>query len=908
MSLEALSQYTFYSRYSQFSHELGRKENWRESVSRLFSMHRTKFAEKLAANPELVGELDFAEEMQLKKAVLGSQRSLQFASEPILKHELRMFNCLTTHIDRPRVFQETMYSLLCGCGVGFSVQKVHVKRLGKIFRRDGEEKTFLVPDSIEGWSDAVGVLVASYMSSKTEFADWFGKKVVFDFSQIRPKGALIAGRFLAPGPSGLKASLEKIQSIFENRISSDSFESGEFAFKLRPIDAYDIVMHISDSVLSGGVRRSATLSLFSKDDEEMIRAKTGDWFVTNPQRGRSNNSVALLKNEVTKDEFLKILESTKEFGEPGFVFVNSEDEIYNPCCISSESVISTSEGPRKVVDLIGKPFKAVVDGKEYSSTEVGFFNSGEKEVFEIVTKCGLKLKATADHRILTSKGWKTMEELEIGSFLVTENSLSELVSKSYVGKEQVYDCTIPEIGRFVANGIVVHNCEIGMIPKLNPNEESGFQSCNLTEINGRSCSTEEKFYQACRASAIIGTFQAGYTNIKYLTENSRKIFEREALLGCSITGIMDNPSVLLNPEVQKKGAQIILEVNAKISAMLGINPAARATCVKPAGSSSCVLSTSSGIHPHHAKRYVRRVQANKTESSYRVFAEQNPLAVEDSFWNPNGTDAVISFLCEVPSGAIVKNQIDAVDFLEKVLLTQKNWVEFGTRPELCVDPRLRHNVSNTITVKSDEWGKVADFIFENRSDFAGISLLGASGDLDYVQAPFSTVLSASEIVKEYGDGSVFASGLIVDGLAAFSDNLWSACDYALGTFKLKEVANPELVAKPNYEDYKHKQNGDLQFAKDVMAYAKYLEQFHLYQAFSRKANWIRRTVQFANRYFGGNLRKATYCLKHVSLWKTWCDLKREYKEIDWTKVGNDLENVDELGAQACAGGQCEAKL
>jgi ribonucleoside-triphosphate reductase len=767
MSIKALSAYTFYSRYARYNTTKKRRETWEEAVARVYAMHREKYAEQIAANPELDKLISFAQSMQNKKRVLAAQRSLQFAGAPIFKHELKMFNCLFTHIDRERVFAETLYSLLCGCGVGFSVQKQHVKQLPKLVTTiPTEEIHWVIGDSIEGWADAVGVLIASFLPKSKEFSDYANKKVIFDLSNIRPEGTLIAGQFKAPGPDGLAAALKKVYDVIANRIQSNEFKSGEFVNKLRPIDCYDIIMHISDAVLSGGVRRSATLCLFSHDDTEMLNAKIGNWFISNPQRARSNNSAALLKGHVSREEFALLMKSTKEFGEPGFIWMDDLDIGYNPCV------------------------------------------------------------------------------------------------------------------------------EIGMYPKTRDGR-SGFQGCNLTEINGKWCDTKENFLRACEASAIIGTLQAGYTNFKYLAKESKEIFDEEALLGCSITGMMDNPELLFNEEVQQEAAEYILATNKKVAAMLGINPCARATCVKPAGSTSCVLGTASGIHPHHAKRYIRRVQANKGEFCLQETQKRNPAAVEDSVWSTNKTDAVISFLCEVPGGAIVKNQLTAVELLQKVRLTQQNWVDYGTNLDRCVNKKLRHNVSNTITVKPDEWDDVEEFIFDNQEWFAGISLLSSSGDLDYAQAPFATVMTPLELVKEYGDASVFASGLVVDGLAAFDENLWRACDTVLGHGEDLSVSyeRPEYPTK--------KTNKDL---------AEYFLAREVFDAWFAKNDWVRRVNQFADRYFDKDVKRATYCLKHVSLWKTWCDLKREYVEIDWTAAIEEAQtyvDADTLGAQACAGGSCE---
>ena len=452
--------------------------------------------------------------------------------------------------------------------------------------------------------------------------------------------------------------------------------------------------------------------------------------------------------------------------------------------------------------------------------------------------------------------------------------------------------------------------EIGLFPQTKDGR-SGWQFCNLTEGNGKYCDTKEKFLSVCRASAIIGTMQAGYTKFKYLSKETQEITEQEALLGCSITGIMDNPNILLNAEIQKEGASLIKEVNKKISALISINQAARTTCVKPAGSTSCVLSSSSGIHPHHARRYIRRVQANRNEFPVQYFKKINTLAVEKSVWSTNGTDEVISFICEVPKGAITKNNLRAVDLLEKVKLTQQNWVDAGTNVELCSVPYVRHNVSNTITVKDNEWDEVTDYIYNNRQWFAGISLLAASGDLDYPQAPFTTVLDEKEIVEEYGQGALLASGLIVDGLAAFNNNLWAACDTLNGIGEqLQDMPEPVERLKPRRKDYKTEKEYSSALTNYAVELSIYYNDKGIYNALLLKKDWIRRAKQFSDRYFNGDNRKMCHCLKHVITFKYYLDLKREYKEIDWTEATEETEtyvNADSLAAQACSGGACELK-
>lgn len=799
MSLKSLSEYTIYSRYAHYLPDKKRRETWDEITERVFAMHARRYATQLEESAEFKAEFEFAKEMVRKKRVLGSQRALQFGGRWIEDKNLRLFNCATTHINRPRAFQEVMYTLLCGTGMGFSVQKQHVKQLPNLIvrtytkedaARDGikilrgevlGDVTHQIADTIEGWADAVGALVSSYLEGGGCWPQYEGKRVVFDYSLIRPEGALIAGQFKAPGPKGLEQALEKMRTVLERRVASEDYKNDEFAGKLRPIDAYDLIMHSSDAVLSGGVRRSATISVFSIDDHEMAAAKTGNWFIDNPQRARSNNSAALHKGHVTKEQFHTLMEATKQYGEPGFIWLDNLDVIFNPCT------------------------------------------------------------------------------------------------------------------------------EIAMIPRT-PEGESGVQGCNLVEINGRYCDSETRFTECCRAAAFLGTIQAGYTNFGYLTAASKRIFDQEALLGCSITGIMDNPEVLLNKRIQQAGAKIILEHNARIAKIIGINPTARATCVKPAGSTSCVLETASGIHPHHAKRYLRRTQANRNEFALSHYRSINPAAVERSVWGASGTDEVISFACEVPKGAKLKNDISAVEFLSQIKLTQNNWVEYGTRPELCTDAKMRHNVSCTVIVRPDEWQPVEDYIFKHQLDFAGVSLLPASGDLDYPQAPFATVLTPEEIVREYGDGSILASGLVVDGLAAFDQNLWAACDVALGLGSpLPDLTEPVEPIKPKGSTIMMNKAFTAALADYAIQLNLYWQSLGEYRQLAAKKEWIRRVKSFADRYAAGDVRRVTYCLKHVSLWHTWLTLKRTHQPVDWSVVQEDSQEhvaADTLAAQACQGGAC----
>jgi len=723
-----MSQTKFYEGYSRWDEDNERYESWEESVSRVMDMHRDYYKDKMT--PELSLLIDEAEASYKLKYALGAQRALQFGGDQLMKHQMRMYNCTSTYADRPRFFSELFYVLLCGAGAGFSVQYHHVDKLPDIQERKKQAKGWVVEDSVEGWADALGALLSSYFVGGGQFPEMEGRKVYFDLNNVRPKGAMISGGFKAPGPEPLRKALDKIEHLIQSRVLSGHN-------RLRPIDVYDIAMHASDAVLAGGVRRSATICLFSAEDEEMVSAKTGNWFIDNPQRGRSNNSAVIVRSEITREQFKSIMGSIKEFGEPGFYFVEDRDFTTNPCV------------------------------------------------------------------------------------------------------------------------------EIGMYPQIDG--KSGWQGCNLTEINGGKCTSSAEFYKACRAAAILGTLQAGYTSFKYLDKTTKDIFEREALLGVSITGWMNNPSILFDEEFQVKGAEIVKQVNKTVAELIGINAAARTTCVKPSGNASVLLQTASGIHAEHSPRYIRHIQLNKDTEVAQLLAESNPYMVEESVWSSNNTDYCVGFPIISPEGSLFREELYGTALLEKVRLVQQNWVEAGTNKELCADPRVRHNVSNTVTVMPHMWSQVEDYVYDNRDSFAGISFLAGSGDKDFAQAPMTEVLTEDQIVEKYGKAALFASGLIVDTRKQGFRDLWDA-----------------TVQAQMPEEYR----GEI---SDL------------------NKEWIRRFKKFADNYFEGDLKETEYCLKDVFLLHKWTKIQQNISPVDFkTQLSQKrFTDIDTMGAIACQGGACE---
>jgi ribonucleoside-diphosphate reductase alpha chain len=649
-----LADYIAISKYSRYRADLERRETFAEAVSRICGMHKENFFTALdkrtpqALPAQLEAFVAPADRQRVSEWLLGlpleklinrsfdavknrkvlpSMRSLQFGGPAILKNHSRMFNCSFSAADRVRFFGEYYFLLLSGTGCGFSVQKQHVAMLPSLPLRGREldltVKHYAIEDTIEGWSDALIELFNSYVENY---------KVEFSFAKIRPRGAALktsGGK--APGHLPLKQAL-----IATERILQDA--SGR---KLRPIEVYDICMHVARSVLSGGIRRSATICLFSADDEEMMTAKTGDWFSKNPQRSASNNSAIILRGSNDEETFRKLFSAQKEFGEPGFYFTNDLEFGCNPCC-------------------------------------------------------------------------------EIGLHPVAQGPFSE--------------------------ADVAHLRRLGYQGELNADTRlSGWQMCNLTTINGAITTNEELFFDACIHASVVGTLQAAYTQMPYLGPVSQFLNERDALLGVSICGMMDNPEILFNPAVLERGARLVRVANQIVAELIGIRPAARLTCVKPEGTASLLLGAGSGIHPHHARRYFRRVQANRKDPVYQHFHKANPEMTEASVYNPDADD-VITFPVEAPKNAILRDELTALEFLEFVKLVQTHWVQAGTADE-SRSPGLHHNVSNTCTVNPDEWEQVADFIWENRAYFTGISLLAHDGDKRYAQAPRESITTEEDIVR-----------------------------------------------------------------------------------------------------------------------------------------------------------------
>lgn len=570
--LDLLSEVIVYSKYAKYKPELKRRETWNEIVYRYLGMLADKY-------PELSDDIYRNGEYIFDKKILPSMRALQFSGEAIKKNPIRLYNCSFLPIDDILAFNEVMFLLLSGVGVGYSVQFHHIDKLPEIIKPI-KEKRYLIGDSLEGWADSIKILIKSYFGKQ----NW---KPRFDYSDIRPKGTrLVTAGGKAPGPEPLKICHVHIEAILER------FSNGQ---KIRPIDAHDIICHIANAVLAGGIRRSATISLFSFDDEEMISCKHGNWWELNEQRGRANNSAVVDRKRIKYDEFKSFFKKIElsNAGEPGIFLTNNIEWGLNPCA------------------------------------------------------------------------------------------------------------------------------EIALRP---------FQTCNLCEINADDIDTQKELNKRAEIASFFGTLQAGFTDFHYLRDIWKKTVEKDALLGIGMTGIGSNKVTKLNLE---QAANIAKNVNNEISQIISINKAARVTCIKPAGTTSCVLKCSSGIHAWYNDYYIRRIRLGKDESMYRYLNTLMPELMEDDYFRPT-IQAVFSFPIAAPKGSIYRTE-SAIDTLERVKDFMINWVFPGHR-----NGDNLHNVSCTINIKPEEWDIVRDWIWTNKNDCTGISLLPYDNG-SYIQAPFEDI-------------------------------------------------------------------------------------------------------------------------------------------------------------------------
>jgi len=1045
---KGLQDFIFLTKYARWDADKKRRETWGEAVDRVRDMHLQKYSFLAKEDKD---EICNAFELVRQKRVLPSMRSMQFGGKAQLAHESRGFNCSVRHVDSIRAFSEVAYLMLCGCGTGLGLGKKYLSRLPDLVDKNdktGSVVTYVVEDTIEGWADSLEALLMCYFKNTS----YSGRKITFDYSRIRRKGSLLrTGGGRAPGYKPLKAAHGRIKTLLDRIIEEDKVST------LRPIHAYDILMHFADAVLSGGVRRTASSVVFDYDDTEMMNAKTYfkvdkmresvdeeaeqrhirvwvhghyydvvlnlsdkytyeqlkeqktiSWFYIQPQRARSNNSVLLIRDKATKEQFESIIEKTRQFGEPGFVWSNNEDTLYNPC-FTKDTKVLTEDGWRQFKDILGTSQQIIQDNRvqgilengierwyiDTSLPNIGVTNTAtnirctaeNQDIFELELECGRKLKATANHDFATNNGMKKISNLSVDDsiliglppvydgldtnspdwqlgllagfclgdgnicdgavnldfwtskhdiydlptfekcahdvisrnidiiqsstkqpsetpvFGLTNNAGSKAhkyrlssaalfkifeandikktntvwihkKSKAFKSglvaglfyadghidyntksksisfrftqsdKDVLYDImlilqelgiyanikpllkagyrTLPDSNRcpaqywakdsyrlivgskfeceklvkvmymfpadkevydkitsissnrktyrikhesrikyitragkedvfclqednrrtLIAEGMTARRCyEIGFIP-VTEHMECGVQFCNLTTINGNLVESMEDFIECIRATALIGTLQAGYTDFPYLSKTAKKLTEDEALLGMSITGILSNTELFLCGKTLKLGTNVAINVNREWAGKLGIKAASRITAIKPEGTGSLAIGVNEpGAHAAHAYEFFKRVQVTKGDPMYEFFKIYNPHMCEESVWSVNGTDDVVTFPMSVPRTTIIKDNIDALEHLKIIKDLQEYWVlpgGFNNQKD------VTNNVSCTVIVKNEEWQDVIDYVYNNKQYFSAISFLDYSGDKDYPQAPFEKVLDKAD--------------------------------------------------------------------------------------------------------------------------------------------------------------------
>lgn len=737
-AIDLLADYVFLSKYSQRNAD-GRLEYWEETVDRIYAMHEVKL-KKMGLWDDWVSKcVEDAKALEKKRVILSSQRARQFASpvesSGILKHEAKIYNCCSTYVDRLEVFSEIMYLLLCGCGVGYSLHRGYVDRLPPLEPRTGTMVSLEIEDSIEGWANAIDELIRW---------NYDGRDVEFDYSKIRKEGSLIDGKFIAPGPDPLRHSIQEISKILR----------GAAGRKLTTIEIHDIICFIASSVVSGGVRRSAMIALFDKDDELMLKAKTGSWWTENPQRAMANNSILTSpEDRLTYGEMKDKLRVIRQFGEPGIVNAPGYEYTTNPCLTGDTLVGIADDGNAVTIKELaerGTWIPVYYKRKTWGiSITKGFaYCTGSKEVIKLTLSNGEYIRCTPEHKLLLSNGTYREAKEALGLTLSKFNTDEDfqVVKITDEGTELVYDMTVEaEEHNFAVvtnpenvSGTFVHNCgEIIMKPTVYGT--TGFAFCNLVEINAEKIVGKTEFLEACRVASFVATVQSLYTDFKYLSPSSRRIAERDRAIGVSITGLLSATNIL-TPELLQEGARTVAEMNDWTANVFGIHRSRTCTTIKPSGNASSILGLfCSGIHPAHARKYLRRVRIKTYSPEYEALKDTPMVKVL------RGDEAVISFPIEVDREEVTcKDDLTAVEHLKFIGTVKHYWINKGSMGTRA----LPNNISATVEVRDEEWNEVAAVLFTNDYLFTGVSLLPKMGDQIYDNAPFQR-LSSPETIQEY---------------------------------------------------------------------------------------------------------------------------------------------------------------
>jgi ribonucleoside-diphosphate reductase alpha chain len=589
-----LGEFVYLRTYARWIEAEGRRETWIETVDRYVSFMKENLGNKLSAE-------EYAEvrEAILRQDVMPSMRLMQFAGEAARRCNTCAYNCTFIAPTKLEDFAEIMYLSMQGCGVGFAVESQNVEQLPQIQKQTKKKlATHTIADSKEGWCDALTLGLRAWYD---------GKDIAFDYSLIRPAGArlkVMGGK--ASGPEPLRSLLDFAREKILRRQGR----------RLRPIDAHDIICKIGECVVSGGVRRTAMISLSDLDDVELRDAKKGQFFLTEPYRMVANNSA-----------------------------------VY-------ESRPSNTELMEEWVALM-----------KSGSGERGIFNRGS-------------LQNTLPKR--REKYFKKV---------------------GFIGEDGV---TQGPIGTNPCGEIILQSK----------------QFCNLSEVIARADDTHETLIRKARVAALLGTYQATLTSFHYISKDWTKHCKEEALLGVSVTGQWDS-TVARQPEALQAMRDTAVKTNAAYAKRFGINPAMSVTAVKPSGTVSQTFNCSSGIHPRHAKYYIRRVRISATDSLFKMLKDQGvPLSPEVGQTAEHASTYVLEFPVESPDSAKFKDDFSALEQLEYWKTVKLHYTE--------------HNPSATISVGEDEWIGVVDWVQKNWDIIGGLSFLPRF-DHVYRLAPYETI-------------------------------------------------------------------------------------------------------------------------------------------------------------------------
>jgi ribonucleoside-triphosphate reductase len=620
--ISAYQQMIFTSRYARWREDLGRRETYQEAVDRYIDfMFDEQTKGKLGP-----GIKEECRQAILRMDVMPSMRALMTAGPALARDNVAGFNCAYVAVDNPATFGEILYILTCGTGVGFSEERQVVKRLPRISESvEKSSSTITVEDSRIGWANALNELVAMLYT---------GRIPDIDYTKIRPAGARLktfGGR--ASGPKPLKALFDFVIHIFRDN-------AGE---RLNSVQVHDIVCKIAETIVVGGVRRSALIALSNLSDTRMRDAKSGEFWRTHPQRACANNSVAYTETPdfmAFAEEFLALIKSN-----------NGERGIFNRCAAYAQA---KKTGRRSVTYLRGD----------------------------------------------------TLEDAEFGL-----NPCGEIILRS---------------GQF----------------------------CNLTSVVIRPEDDEKSITDKIRIATILGTVQSTLTNFKFIRSLWRKNTEEEALLGVSLNGIMDNEFFSgQGQDISSNGALAgalermrasAIAVNAEIAPILGVNPSASITCIKPEGTTSQLVDCSSGIHARHSRYYIRSIRGDNKDPLTK-YMKSIGVPNEPEVSKPDDI-TVFYFPIESPAHAVLRKDMTAMRQLDLWRLYRNHWCE--------------HNPSVTVNVKDHEWFEVQAWVWKHFDEIGGISFLPYS-DPNYPQLPYNEVdLATYEELVEQSPVSIDFTGLI----------------------------------------------------------------------------------------------------------------------------------------------------